>query len=418
MLQEALERISASSQSEARLLRFAEDVDDILVETEAAMLPAVDVRKIFTDRVVRLAKEYLRQEGNEARALNESAAAFVRSLGRLPGRKNVVVFSSGFRPNIGVTLQNHILQRMDERWGRDSSKEMNELRLQVRTLLGTMALQGDLHAYQRALVEEANRARVSLYTVDVRGLIAPEDGRFRGFSDSYARMMREEITQPQDFLRDAAAFTGGRWSLNSNDFQLGLRLAYQDASRYYELAYAPGGKPKPGTLHQISVRTRRPGIRLNHRQSYVEPEPFDPDKRALENAIMFPGLFEDFPLEADVAAGEGELKVDVFVPTRALLLRRDGERYRGELAVHLALFDEAGDLYGGKLLFSKTYKLDFDEAGYRKVAGSDNLTASYRGKVRPGAYRLRIVVHQGAAGKTATLERRVTSDYPEPPLRM
>lgn len=404
----ALDRLTVPGDSDARLLRFSEDLENILVETEASMLGGTAERKVFTDRVVRLAKEYIQRENLSVQSACESASGLVESLASLPGRKNVVLFSGGYRPNIALTIQNDILRRMEEKWPQDSSKLMQELRIQVRSLLGTMASQADINGYLRTTIEAANRARASFYCIDGRGLMAPEDIRFRGFSNSHAQMMREEINQPQDYLRELASGTGGRWFLNNNDLQAGLRRAYQDAAEYYELSYVPAGSAAPGSLHKISVRLTRPGVRLSYRQSYLEPGDYDPEGRAVENAFKFPALFEDFPIEVDAAAGSGELTAEVFVPTRALLFQHDAARYRCNLSVYMALFDDQGNQVGGGMLYSKSYRLDLDQERLARISKSDNLTTTYRGKIAPGSYRLRVVVRQVSAGKTATLEKRVT----------
>jgi VWFA-related protein len=404
----SLDRLTVSGDSDVRLLRFSEELENILVETEASMLEGAAEKKVFTDRVVRLAKEYIQRENLSVQSACESASDLVRSLASLPGRKDVMLFSGGYRSNIAVTIQNDILRRMEEKWPQDSSKLMEELRIQVRSLLGAMASQADINTYLRSTIEEANRARVSFYCIDARGLIAPEDIRFRGFSNSHAQVMSEEINQPQDYLRALASGTGGRWFLNDNDLQAGLRRAYQDAAEYYELSYVPAGSAAPGSLHKISVQLSRPGVRLSYRQSYLEPGTYDPESRAVENAFKFPALFEDFPIEVDTATASGELIAEVFIPTRVLLFQHDAARYRCDLAVYMALFDDQGNQYGGGMLFSKSYHLDVDGERLARIINSDNLTTKYRGKIAPGSYRLRVVVRQIPAGKTATLERRIT----------
>jgi hypothetical protein len=72
------------------------------------------------------------------------------------------------------------------------------------------------------------------------------------------------------------------------------------------------------------------------------------------------------------------------------------------------LFDDKGNQYGDGLLFSKSYRLDLDGERLARIINSDNLTTTYRGRIAPGSYRLRVVVRQISAGKTATLEKRIT----------
>jgi len=394
-----LEGLHALEDASSRLPRFGADLEALLTGSPPDTPP-----QSITRRAIDLGRQYIAREEQSAHFAFQSALALIKEVGSLPGRKNVLFFSGGYRPMISAAVQDILLQSIkDVRLpGGDT------LHLQIRSMLGSMTSMEKMNTYQNSVIEEANRSRVSFYTVDARALMTREDIRFPR-STSYAeQIMREETSQPQNFLRDLASGTGGRSFLNSNDLEAGIGAACQDAARYYELAFVPEGSMKPGALHKITLKALRPHVQISYRRSYAEPDNFDPERRAVENALKFTELFQDFPVEADVSHRDKKLKVGVFVPVRLLDFIRSGDRYRCDLAVHLALFDHAGNLYQGKTLFSKTYKIDFSELEYGGLDKIKNVTSSYEGAVSPGSYRLRIAVRQPLTSKTSALEKRIT----------
>jgi hypothetical protein len=87
--------------------------------------------------------------------------------------------------------------------------------------------------------------------------------------------------------------------------------------------------------------------------------------------------------------------------------RLDG-RYRCDLTVYIAIFDSSGQPYRDRIWFTKTYKLDYGEAERGRLDKIDNLTSSCLGALPPGSYRLKVVVRQSPASRTASLEALVT----------
>jgi VWFA-related protein len=395
-----LKKLPPLEEGSSQLLQFGADLERLLTVAKSVPLSTQDL----TRQAIDLGRRYIVQEENRTRNATQSAIALIREISTLPGRKNVLYFSGGYRRRIGISIQDTLLSVLpDARLpGLDSTH------LWIRSLLGGQPSVVKLDALLRSVVDEANRAQVSFYAADGRGLTTRVDARLGGFVRYGDQLARDDINQSQSFLREIAEETGGRRFLNTNDLETGIRGAYQDASDHYELGYVPPKGSKPGTLHEISVKVNRPHVTVLHRRDYVEPLQYDVERRSVENAFRFPELFQDFPFEVDTAFKNGNLKVDVYVPVRTLVFRQEGSRHKSELAVHMALFDSSGELYEGKTLFSRTYRIDFSETEFAGLAHIDNLTSSYQEKVKPGSYRLRVVVRQTMASKTAALERRIT----------
>jgi VWFA-related protein len=110
---------------------------------------------------------------------------------------------------------------------------------------------GNLELDIRGVTDAANRANVTIHTVDPRGL-----GAYTRAADSLYRLAND---------------TGGRAILNTNNFELGLRQVVEDASSYYLVGYAPTRSEDDGKFHKISVKVKRPGVRVIHRSGYWAP---------------------------------------------------------------------------------------------------------------------------------------------------
>ena len=116
-------------------------------------------------------------------------------------------------------------------------------------------------------------------------------------------------TISMDFLESAAANTGGRPIVNTNDFEHGLNEIFEENSSYYLLGYQQPAGQKPGSLHSIKVRVNRPGVTIRTRSGYataelpkvkkgVLQEPLSPLDKAIVNAVPEGA----FPMRASIAA--------------------------------------------------------------------------------------------------------------------
>jgi VWFA-related protein len=129
-----------------------------------------------------------------------------------------------------------------------------------------MVPSGNLELDIRGAIDAANRANVTIHTVDPRGL-----GSYTRAADSLYRL---------------ALDTGGRAILNTNNFELGLRQVIEDASTYYLVGYSPTRTEEDGKFHKISVKVKRSGVRVIHRSGYWAPSRKELDAAA--EAAMTP----------------------------------------------------------------------------------------------------------------------------------
>ncbi|HWF86631.1 MAG TPA: VWA domain-containing protein [Vicinamibacterales bacterium] len=96
----------------------------------------------------------------------------------------------------------------------------------------------------RALTAAA-RANASVYGIDPTGLA----GRLR--------VQRNGIV----------ARTGGASFYNRNDFTAAVQRVWQDTGHYYLLGYTPPRASSNGELHDINVKTTRPGVHVRARRT-------------------------------------------------------------------------------------------------------------------------------------------------------
>jgi len=125
----------------------------------------------------------------------------------------------------------------------------------------------DDEKYFRDLFGEANRANVSFYPIDPRGLpvfdtpIGP-DPPLPTIAD--AAQLRTRI----ETLKTLALNTDGIALTNSNDLKGAVRRIADDLTSYYLMGYYSTNTKLDGGMRTISVRTKRPGVEIRARRSY------------------------------------------------------------------------------------------------------------------------------------------------------
>jgi VWFA-related protein len=119
----------------------------------------------------------------------------------------------------------------------------------------------------RNLLDDANRANVSFYPVDPRGLavfdssIGSDD--FVSPSDDAAH-----LSSRLESLRTLAVATDGLAIINSNDIDHGLQRVVDDLTSYYLLGYYSTNTKLDGKFRAITVRVKRPKVEVRARRGY------------------------------------------------------------------------------------------------------------------------------------------------------
>ena len=147
-----------------------------------------------------------------------------------------------------------------------------------------MSQQGQDNQVQlRRTVDRANRANVSIYAADMRGLQAlvpggdATQGSRRGTSPFSGASTRNQFTSQaatQETLTTMAEDTGGRAFFDSNTFGQVFDRVVNDTSAYYVLGYSSTNPARDGRFRRIRVRLKQPDLKLEYRSGYYAPRDF------------------------------------------------------------------------------------------------------------------------------------------------
>jgi VWFA-related protein len=189
----------------------------------------------------------------------EALNAIARNLKPLPGRKNLIWVSEGFPFSIepGTTVN-----------ARESVTGRN---------------------YTVAIAATANAlfdSQVAIYPIDSRGIITSDvyDAASRGFDpigrpqtqigpNSTVSEENSNLDATHTSMQEIAERTGGKAFYNRNEIGNAIVESMNDGAAYYTLSYSPSNRDWNGKFRRISVRSRRPGIKLRYRLGYFAIQP-------------------------------------------------------------------------------------------------------------------------------------------------
>ena len=127
------------------------------------------------------------------------------------------------------------------------------------------------------LEDAATKARVRFFISDVSRLTAnPPGGDAESAGDANSlfgdalnngfNTQAQQRQDNQDGLYEVARRTGGRAVLNSNDFGEVFDVVDRETSDYYLLGYYPKNTEQRGRLRRIRMRVQRKGLRVSHQR--------------------------------------------------------------------------------------------------------------------------------------------------------
>jgi VWFA-related protein len=264
---------------------------------------ADDSRRAETDtacppEIAQPARDYAQEARNEVLRSIHGLTLLINSLSGLPSRKALLHVSDGLPATPGEDMF-----------------EVLNLMCKDASLLGTLVYRGDeamIDAQSYSVVKQwdevashASAQQVTLYTLQATGLensfnssVSAEPGEEFLRAQSVDQIERENRRASLTLL---ATSTGGRAVLNANDLGSDLARIEDDLGHYYSLGYQPP-HTGDGREHKITVKVRRPDVRVRHRQHYR-------DKPALERAVdhtlasLYYG-YQDNPLDVQLEVGD------------------------------------------------------------------------------------------------------------------
>jgi VWFA-related protein len=145
----------------------------------------------------------------------------------------------------------------------------------------------DNERYFRDIFGEANRANVSFYPIDPRGLpvfdtpIGP-DPPLPPAAD------HAQLTTRHESLRTLAINTDGIALLDNNDLKKQVRKIADDLTSYYLLGYYSSNGKLDGHFRNIKVRSKRPGVDIRARKGYKAATEEEVAKARASNSAPVP----------------------------------------------------------------------------------------------------------------------------------
>ncbi len=356
----------------------------------------------------------------------EGIAALSRYLAPLKGRKHLVFYSAGY-PMEPQSIAAAVVESMcysgaAEGSGQQASRlprSYREVDMQTGANPAHAALRVgapvDAAGMLRAVVDEANRSQVSVYTVDARGLTSDSVSTSQRLPQRTVRLGNAQQVQqrmvraPQEILFSIADGTGGTASLNTNDMTRGMQAAARDAQAYYLLSYAPQGGRKEGQFYPIEVKVTRPGLKIRYRRGFEWLSDQKRGERAIAAALRFPELYAKEGLAIDPWIEAGKLNVAVMLPTRILEFRNESGQYLNDISVQALLRDADGKMVDNRYLFSKSIGMKLPENRYAELRARDNVEVANAAPVpKQGRYQLTVVArHSGGRLASASAEVEV-----------
>ena len=231
----------------------------------------------------------------------------------------------------------------------------------------------------KSAISEANRANVSIYAIDARGLLTGSDmheardmlqdavqtSQRQNMSRGNRPVTREEVMvsdtaesairmNTQATLAELAESTGGALIGNSNDLRKGITRAVGDLSGYYEAAYTPANRNFDGRFRRISIKVSRPGVTVQARSGYFALPPGEaaidfPYELDLVMALRADPPPHELPLRARTFrfGPEGDRRRFTFVAELPLDSIRTSTSARGQQQLHFSFLALVRDAAGG-----------------------------------------------------------------------
>src|SRR5581483_11065475 len=270
--------------------------------------------------------------------------------------------------------------------------------------------------YERTM-QALNDAEISVYPVDVRGLVnyRVSDLSNAGRGSSYARSVAARgwlQDSTQDMLRDFAEMTGGRAFYNSNDIEKGYNRAVDDSSSYYVVSYyLDTTNTKPG-WRKLKVKSSKPNLEVRARSGFfVTRATTDPSltrQSDITYALSSPFDSTGIALTAtwrNTALDGDKRKIDfgLLVPPDGILVQGTHNHVNLDVRV-MATTKRDGKLADG---VSQTIEADMQPDTVAKLH-ADGLAYNNTLELPPGEYMVRFVVRDNATGKIGRVTAPLT----------
>jgi len=282
----------------------------------------------------------------------------------------------------------------------------------------------------RAATDAANRADVSIYSIDARGLFATAPGGdvttnaaagTSMFSGASVFHQSDQRVDTRDTLATLSSDTGGKAFFDLGDLSDAFPKIQQDNSGYYLIGYyLPTGIKRDGRWHSIQVKVKTPGARVRYRKGYFAPRDFqhmekESREEQLAEAMRSDSPMVDLPVAVETfmfRLNDQETYVPIVAKLSSSALDWAEKHGRREAAFDFAVEIRAYSSGQAVAELRDTIQVRLEAQRYQQVSQA-NLV--YQGGVvlAPGKYRLKFLARENESGRIGTFESDIAVPQPD-----
>jgi VWFA-related protein len=361
-----------------------------------------------------------------ARASIDALLSLVRAQAHLPGRKVVIYFNPGMMIPESAQEQYQYMIGMANRANITFySVDPKGLVTYNQSGSGGGAL-GDASVQQQDMsgtaVGQVSNAAGQTRDLSMSGGSASTDQAQVQAQENAENGMR---SNPEEWLRDIARQTGGVAIINTNDYKAPLKIVMDEVRTYYEAAYDPQITAYDGKFRKIVVKIDRPGIEVHTRSGYYALPQLGGGQQVfayevpLLNALSAATAPTDlqFSAAADRFSERGpkiQYIVTIEAPLKELTFapQPDGKNAAIDVPMMAVLKDSSGNIVSK---FSKDFAVTVaaDSVDARKQA---SLIQTFPTELDPGTYSFEAVVMDRKDNKIGVSKSTLTVPAPNPNL--
>jgi VWFA-related protein len=357
------------------------------------------------DRAVIRVRSYAQSIENDLTFTFDAMKTTINQLSGVEGRKIFVHVSGGLPQSPALELWSYIQARFPN----STSYSMGQFEFDKTTsYLG--------------IVQAANAAGVSMYTIDGSGLTVDTNVTAERRTTNQRVDTFLERTNLQSMLSLMAEETGGRAILNKNDITGSLKEMEKDYTSYYSIGYRSvrSGLDRP---HRVDVKLRnKKGMTVLARRSYLEKGTETKVREAVTSALFFSR--DENPLAAALTVGSPSpdnrgnfiVPISIRVPFSRLAMLPDGNRVRGRIVFYFVVVDSEGKQ---SELTSQPVPVEVDAKTFDAQLAKRDYIYDVKLVMIPGGQRLSLAIRDDITNTTSYLQKSifVSAFAGEPPAR-
>ncbi|MFQ5526610.1 MAG: VWA domain-containing protein [Thermoanaerobaculia bacterium] len=292
-----------------------------------------------SDAIISRIRAYAAEQYSRGIRSLQQIEAVVSTLSGVPGRKTLLYVGEGVPTRPGEGLYQEWINRFGEG---NVDADLGLRRFDFNTDYTRAVGRYDLNVPMRQLATAANRAGVTMYSIDAEGSHSSyirsaltEQG---AHSDSLS-IIDENYRVPLEYASKA---TGGRLLQSSGELSSQLAEIIHDFDTFYSLGFTAPEDWDRGSDHRIKVKVTTKGLRARHRDQVRLPEPDEREAGATVAALMYQTV--DNPLgfratpgtEVPRQDGTAALPINLEIPIARLGFLPQGDSQAASLSVYVS----------------------------------------------------------------------------------